>query len=145
MYLTSHTDYALRVLLYLAHFPERQVSTREISGAFGISKHHLVRVVQTLAQHRFVKARTGRNGGVALARAPRQIRVGDVVRACEPNFNMVECFDAESNTCPIVPVCGLKAPLHEALRRFLEALDEYTLADIAGSASHKQFVTLLLP
>lgn len=145
MYLTLHTDYALRVLLYLAHFPERRVGTQEISNAFCISKHHLVRVVHTLAEHGFVTANMGRGGGVALAMPPETIRVGRVVRACEPNFRMVECFDKESNTCPIISVCGLKAPLHEALQAFLESLDKYTLAEIAKSASRAHFIQLLHP
>ena len=48
MQLTVHADYALRVLLYLGSHPDRVISTQEISKAYGISKHHLVRVVQRL-------------------------------------------------------------------------------------------------
>ena len=145
MHLTLHTDYALRVLLYLAHFPGRRVNTREISDAFGISKNHLVRVVKNLEDHNFVTITLGRNGGITLAAQPEKIRLSDVVRACEPNFNLVECFHLESNTCPIVPVCGLKAPLHEALKSFLSTLDQYTLADAVQTATHKRFAKFLLP
>jgi Rrf2 family nitric oxide-sensitive transcriptional repressor len=143
MHLTLHTDYAFRILLYLTHYPERPIGTAEISTAFGISKHHLVRVVQTLAQHQFVTATAGRSGGVRLAKPAAEIRVGDVVRACEPNFRLVECFDKESNTCPIVPVCGLKAPLRSAMDAFLQSLDEYTLADVANPRQHTRFINLL--
>ena len=145
MHLTLHTDYALRVLLYLAHYPGRRVSTAEISSGFGISKHHLVRVVQSLTEHQFVTATMGRGGGLALRTAPDKIRIGDVVRACEPNFKIVECFEMESNTCPIVPVCGLKFPLNEALQQFLKTLDGYTLVDIGGTTKQAWFVKLLLP
>lgn len=145
MHLTLHTDYALRVLLYLAHFPGRRVNTREISDAFGISKNHLVRVVKGLADHNFVTITLGRNGGITLAGQPKSIRLSDVVRACEPNFHMVECFHLESNTCPIVPVCGLKAPLHEALQNFLSTLDKYTLADAVQTATHTRFAKFLFP
>jgi len=144
MHLTLHTDYALRVLLYLAHYPERRVHTREISDAFGISKNHLVRVVHALAARNFVVAVPGRNGGVALATAPDKIRLSDVVRACEPNMHLVECFDKESNTCPIVPVCGLKAPLRAALDSFLATLDGYTLADAVRKATDRRFAQFLL-
>ncbi len=143
MHLTLHTDYALRVLLYLTHFPERPVGTAEISTAFGISKHHLVRVVQTLAQHHFVTATAGRSGGVALAKPAAEIRLGDVVRACEPHLKIVECFETESNTCPIVPVCALKAPLRDALHAFLTTLDAHTLADVANPRQHHRFIRLL--
>lgn len=143
MQLTVHTDYALRVLLYLAHFPDRRVGTAEISTAYGISKHHLVRVVQTLADSGFVRVTVGRSGGVALARAPGEIGLGDVVRTTEASFRLVECHDAVNNTCPIVPVCGLKGMLDAALAAFLRELDQQTLASLVKPRSREKFVQLV--
>lgn len=145
MHLTLHTDYALRVLLYLAHSPDRRVNTREISDAFAISKNHLVRVVQSLNEHKFITTTPGRGGGISLAAPPQSIKLGDVVRACEPHFHLVECFNLDDNTCPIVPVCGLKAPLREAMQSFLATLDKYTLSDAVGQATHSHFAQFLLP
>ncbi len=143
MQLTMHTDYALRVLLYLAHFPDRRVGTEEISQAYGISKNHLVRVVQTLAEGGFVHAAVGRAGGVWLTREPREIRLGEVIRQTEASFRLVECHDIENNRCPIVPVCGLKGILDQALTAFLIQLDHYTLADLVKPRSHDKFVQLV--
>ena len=139
MQLTVHTDYALRVLLYLAHFPEKRVGTTEMSLAYGISKHHLVRVVQTLAVAGLVNVTVGRTGGVVLARPPKEIRLGAVVRATEASFRLVECHDVENNTCPIVPVCGLKGLLDTALGAFLTELDTHTLADLVKPRSRQKF------
>ncbi len=144
MHLTLHTDYGLRVLLYLAHFPDQRPNTREISEAYGISKNHLVRVVQALADEGFVHTTIGRGGGITLAKSPEKIRIGDVVRACEPSFHLVECFNLDENTCPIVPVCGLKPVLAEAMKAFLTSLDQYTLADILSPRQKNRFVQLLL-
>lgn len=130
MNLTLHSDYSLRILLYLAEHRDRQVSTREISDAYGISRNHLVRVVQTLDSHGFVKASAGRSGGVMLARDPSKINIGGVVRKTEPNFRIVECFDQEQNTCRILPVCSLRGVLQDALESFFAVLDGYTLADL---------------
>jgi Rrf2 family nitric oxide-sensitive transcriptional repressor len=143
MQLTVHTDYALRVLLYLAHFPDRRVGTEEISAAYGISKNHLVRVVQTLADGGFVRVTVGRAGGVELAREPRDIGLGDIVRATEASFRLVECHDAVNNTCPIVPVCGLKGMLDGALAAFLAELDKQTLASLVKPRSREKFVQLV--
>jgi Rrf2 family nitric oxide-sensitive transcriptional repressor len=143
MQLTVHTDYALRVLLYLAHFPDRRIGTEEISKAYGISKNHLVRVVQTLAEAGFVTASVGRSGGVELAHQPKEISVGAVVRSTEASFRLVECHDAATNTCPIVPVCGLKRMLDGALNEFLTELDKFTLADLVKPSSRSTFVQLL--
>lgn len=143
MQLTVHTDYALRVLLYLAHFPERRVGTEEISTAYGISKHHLVRVVQTLAEAGFVHATVGRGGGVTLSLEPKDIRLGRVVRATEASFRLVECHDEAANTCPIVSVCGLKSLLDTALDAFLRELDRHTLADLVKPRSRDKFIQLV--
>jgi Rrf2 family transcriptional regulator, nitric oxide-sensitive transcriptional repressor len=136
--LSLHSDYALRVLVYLGTYPDRVVTTREISGAYGISRHHLVRVVQTLAEHQYVNVHAGRSGGVTLARAPQMIFVGDVIRSAEPNFHLTECFDAGSNTCPIARVCALKGMLNEGLSAFLAALNRYTIADVLKNSDREK-------
>jgi Rrf2 family transcriptional regulator, nitric oxide-sensitive transcriptional repressor len=142
MQLSLHADYALRVLVYLGSHPQRVISTQEISGAYGISKHHLVRVVQTLAEHHYVKIQAGRSGGVQLARAPHLMPLGDVIRCAEPNLRLAECFDKETNTCPIAPACALKTMLNEALQAFLATLNRYTVADILREDRREKLVTL---
>lgn len=139
MQLTLHADYSLRVLLYLAENPDRAVSTREISEAYGISRNHLVRVVETLNESGFVEVIEGRYGGAKLARPPAKINLGDVVRQVEPGFRIVECFDAENNTCPIVPACKLKGVLHKALASFFAVLEKYTLADLSRTPELAQY------
>jgi Rrf2 family nitric oxide-sensitive transcriptional repressor len=141
--LTLHTDYSLRILLYLAEHKDRSVSTREISEAYGVSRHHLVRVVQTLQTHGFVKAATGRSGGITLARDPAHINIGEVVRTTEPNFRIVECFDVKENTCRILPVCSLRGVLGSALDSFFEVLKQYTLADIAHMKGNQRLSDFL--
>ena len=101
MQLSLHADYSLRVLLYLGTHPDQVVTTRDISDAYGISKHHLVRVAQTLGEHGYVELIPGRSGGLRLAMDPAAIRLGDVVRRTEPHLRLVECFDVATNTCPI--------------------------------------------
>lgn len=127
MHLTQFSDYGLRLALYLACHPERVVSVDEVSRAFAISRHHLVKVVQTLTDLGVVEAHRGRGGGMRLAMPPSEINVGWLIRQTEPHFNLVECFDPETNTCPIAPACGLKGALMRAQQAFLRVLDEYTL------------------
>jgi Rrf2 family nitric oxide-sensitive transcriptional repressor len=103
------------------------VSVDEVSRAFGISRHHLVKVVQTLTDLGVVAALRGRSGGMRLAMPPSEINVGWLIRRTEPHLNLVECFDPATNTCPIAPACGLKGALKRAQQAFLSILDEYTL------------------
>ena len=136
--LTLHSEYALRVLLYLGSRHGEIASTKEISSAFGISKNHLVRVIQTLGDAGYLHVIPGRGGGVSLAMEPSLIRLGDVVRKAEPNFRIAECFDAERNTCVIAPVCSLKPVLNEALNSFLTTLDRYTLTDLLANGAQRK-------
>jgi len=130
MQLSLHSDYALRVLIYLGTHPDETISTQRISAAYGFSKNHLVRVVQTLSEHGYVQVTPGRLGGVRLARDPQDIRLGDVVHHSEPNLRLVECFDEKTNTCPITSACGLRAHLKRALDSFLAELNRHTLAEL---------------
>lgn len=130
MHLTLHTDYSLRVLLFLRLRPEQKSTIQEISEAYGISKNHLMKVVQRLASLGYVDASRGRGGGLLLAKEPREINLGRLVTQMEPHLNLVECFDVETNTCPIEPACDLKSVLGEAQDSFLETLRKYTLADL---------------
>jgi Rrf2 family nitric oxide-sensitive transcriptional repressor len=131
--LSLHADYGLRALLYLAAHPGKIVATQEISDAYGISKHHLVRVMQTLGDAGYVRVIPGRAGGVTLARDADTIHLGDVVRDTEPNLHLVECFDRDTNTCPIVTACELKRSLSRALQAFIAELNKQTIADLLAS------------
>jgi Rrf2 family transcriptional regulator, nitric oxide-sensitive transcriptional repressor len=136
--LSLHADYGLRVLLYLGTHPEEVVSTQRISDVYGISKHHLVRVVHTLRDAGYVRILPGRSGGVTLNKAPSDIRLGEVVRAAEPRLDLVECFDPTINTCPITCACRLKGQLARALDAFLATLDEQTLDDLLSPPGREQ-------
>jgi Rrf2 family transcriptional regulator, nitric oxide-sensitive transcriptional repressor len=141
--LSLHADYALRVLIYVGSHPSEKVTTETISAAYGISKNHLVRVVRTLADGGYLKVTLGRAGGIQLALDPALIRLGAVARHAEPNMRLVECFDLETNTCPIVSSCGLKAYLQQALEAFLAELDKHTLADLLSDRRRTRLRELL--
>ena len=129
MRLNLHTDYALRLLMFLAQ-DGGQVSVEVIAASFGISRNHLMKVAQQLAAFGFVGARRGRGGGLSLARPATQINLGAVVRALEPTGTFVECLNRKTNRCVIAGACGLQGALNLALGDFLGRLDGYTLADL---------------
>jgi Rrf2 family transcriptional regulator, nitric oxide-sensitive transcriptional repressor len=134
MQLTQFSDYSLRLVLYLATHDDQVVTLQEVSRAYGVSQHHLVKVTARLVEQGVVASVRGRNGGLRLNRPPEAINIGDLVRATEPHFDLVECFDAERNTCPIDRACGLKGVLREAQEAFFAVLDRHTLADFLPRA-----------
>jgi len=130
MRLTHYTDFSLRVLTYLGLRPDRLVTINEIAGAYGISRNHLMKVVQHLGQIGVIETVRGRSGGIRLARSPDLIGIGDVVRRMEDDFQIVACFGEGDGGCVIAPACRLAGVLDRALKAFLEVLDGYTLADL---------------
>lgn len=130
MRMTMYTDFSLRVLIYLGTKEKHELSTiQAISDAYGISKNHLMKVTYELGKLGYIETIRGRGGGIRLAMEPEAINIGQVVRKTEDDFHLVECFDCNSNSCVISPVCGLRGALNRALFAYLKVLDEYTLAD----------------
>ena len=132
MQLTTHTDYSLRLLIYLAISGEDQPGTvQSAAGHYGISANHLAKVAQTLVQLGYISGQRGRGGGLKLKKPTSQIYLGKVVRQTE-NLQLLACFGPDSD-CPIVPACKLKRVLARAQQAFLEVLDQYTLADLVSN------------
>lgn len=130
MRLTSFTDYSLRTLLYLSAHRDRLVTIQDIADMHLISKNHLMKVVYQLGQSGLVETVRGRNGGLRLAKEPKDINIGALVRMTETDFFMAECFDRSTDTCPLTPNCKLKHTLNDATQAFLNVLDQQTLADM---------------
>lgn len=134
MKLTDYTDYSLRVMLYLALRREGLATIQEISDAYGISKNHLMKVVQRLGELGWVDTIRGRNGGLRLAAQSLAVSVGEVVRQTENDFALVGCFpdeNGERRACVIEPHCRLKHALAAAREAFLAELDRHTIGEIA--------------
>jgi Rrf2 family nitric oxide-sensitive transcriptional repressor len=129
MKLTTFTDYALRVLMYLALEPERLATIQGIAEAYQISENHLMKVVHHLAKTGVIESVRGKGGGIRLARPANEIRVGAVVREAEGDGPVVECFGQHSQCC-IASDCQLAGVLARAFAGLYEYLDQYTLADL---------------
>ncbi|ALB68275.1 nitric oxide-sensing transcriptional repressor NsrR [Cronobacter muytjensii] len=127
MQLTSFTDFGLRALIYMASLPEgRMTSISEVTQVYGVSRNHMVKIINQLSRAGYVTAVRGKNGGIRLGKPAATIRIGDVVRELEP-LSIVNCSSA---FCHITPACRLKQVLGGAVERFLQELDNYTLADL---------------
>ncbi len=125
--LTSFTDYGLRALIYMASLPEgKMTSISEVTHVYGVSRNHMVKIINQLSRAGFVTAVRGKNGGIRLGRPAHTIRVGDVVRELEP-LSLVNCNSA---FCHITLACRLKQALALAVQSFLTELDRHTLADL---------------
>ncbi|MCW5654535.1 Rrf2 family transcriptional regulator [Hydrogenophaga sp.] len=129
MRLTTMTDYALRLLMYVAQQPERLCTISEVAQAYGISEAHLMKVTHQLGLQGWVETVRGKGGGMRLAHAPRDINLGAVVRSIEPDFALVECFSTGTQ-CVLSGQCRLAGVLGGAVREFMAHLDGFSLADL---------------
>ncbi len=134
MRLTQWTDYTLRVLMYCAATEGREqpVTITEVAEGYGISRSHLMKIVQQLSAQGLLETTRGRGGGMRLMRPAASINIGAVVRMTETDFNLVGCFDPATNQCRLSSHCRLKGVLGRAMQAYLDELDGVTLADLVS-------------
>lgn len=130
MRMSLQTDYALRMLIYLALRKEESSTVSEVAARYGLSHNHLLKVALHLKNLGLVKTTRGRSGGIRLACEPQQIGIGMLVRNMGNDFALVECMKADGGACILTPACRLKTIICEALDAYLSVFDKYTLADL---------------
>ena len=119
------------MLMRMASAPERGFSTAELATEFGLSRHHLSKIMQRLSGAGIVVTRRGSGGGAMLARRADDILLGQVVRVLEQGQTVAEGFETEGACAD--GKHGLQSRLRAAEAVFLADLDRSTLADIALS------------
>ena len=143
MYLTQHTDYGLRVLVYTAINDDTLVNIGTIAETYNISKSHLMKVVTSLVKGGFLVSVRGKGGGLRLADNPENINIGAVVRHLEP-MQVVECM-GDNNECLITPSCRLTGIITGAIKAFFNHLDQYSLQDLLDKPTYDILYTSRIP
>ena len=123
--------------MFLAAHPTRLCSVREVADHYGVSYNHLVKVVHRLSQLGYVQSVKGKGGGIKLAQDAMTLKLGEIVKTLEPNMDIVECFNRDTNTCRIANSCQLKHYLFDAKSAFIASLNNRTLADTVKNANTK--------
>ena len=133
MKLTSYSNYALRSMQLAALRSPELVRVEDVANIHKLSKPHIVKIVHELGKAGFLETVRGRYGGFRLARPAEEISVGDVVRLTEGPLDVVECFNPETNSCPLIGICKLSKAMMKATDAFMAVLDDLTVADIASN------------
>jgi Rrf2 family nitric oxide-sensitive transcriptional repressor len=145
MRVDKRTDYAVRVLVFLAAQDGATAPTRTIAATFGLSLDHLHKIARDLGGLGLIELRRGVGGGLRLARDAADVSVGAVVRALDDRDALIECFRPETDACAISAACALKSALRRAQEAFYAALDPLTLADVARSPKTRALLRDALP
>lgn len=101
----------------------------QVAELFGISAHHVAKVVNVLARLGYIRCIRGIGGGIELARKPEEIRLGDLIQAMEGDMHLLACVDTD-NVCIIQSFCKLKGVLADAEQVQLDFLNGVTLREV---------------
>ncbi|WP_137391726.1 RrF2 family transcriptional regulator [Rhodoligotrophos defluvii] len=129
MRLTKMTSYALRILIHCGQTPSRKVKTSDIAQAYQITEANVSKVVQLLVRAGLLETVRGPGGGLTLARAPEEIRIGDIIRATEDTTIQTDCFGQGVDECAILKAVPINRVFDNAVNAFIEVLDRHTLAE----------------
>ncbi len=127
MRLTLQAEYAVRTLMYLALRRGRLSTIAEIAACYEISRNHLMKVAHTLGVNELIVTVRGRSGGLKLAKAPKDINIGEVVRFIEGQSSSAENLTGKVEKDPMV---GLRSALGESVEAFYESLGQYSLKSL---------------
>ncbi|MFK4051237.1 RrF2 family transcriptional regulator [Acinetobacter venetianus] len=146
MQLNKFTDYALRILLYVARPSDVPYTIADIAKDLHVSQNHLVKVVHFMGKQHWIVTIRGKGGGIRLNPDARNIKLGEIVRILQGNHQIVEC---NTPPCVLRSQCGLKGILDQALESFYQSLDRYTLSEVlqhgilpSSQSSHIDFLQL---
>ncbi|CAG2133229.1 HTH-type transcriptional repressor NsrR [Cupriavidus yeoncheonensis] len=140
MQLTRFSDYALRLLMYVARADgSRPITIAEVGQQFEISHHHLVKVAARLSKLGWVTATRGRHGGLELGPQAQQLTVGTILRELEGHKPVIDC---DNPPCALNGNCRLRRALDDAEQAFYGALDTVTLADVTGNQTAESIIRL---
>ncbi|MES2935578.1 MAG: Rrf2 family transcriptional regulator [Pseudomonadota bacterium] len=140
MQLTRFSDIGMRVLIYLSCGDRAELATiPEIASRFGVSRHHMVKVVHFMAQQNWIVTSRGKGGGMTLANPVGSYRIGDLIRNLEGHADLIDCSNPP---CHLRGNCHLKGMLDHALKAFFECLNTYTLADAVASPTGDAIIVL---
>ncbi|MCC3862246.1 RrF2 family transcriptional regulator [Pseudemcibacter aquimaris] len=140
MRLTSFTDYSVRVLTYVAKKNGELASIREVSEVYGISSNHLMKVIHHLGKGDYLETIRGKNGGFRLAKEPKDINIGELIKYTEEDMTLVECLGNKEGRCLLQEECNFSNVMQEALDAFMGTINKYTLADLIKGATPINFL-----
>lgn len=130
MQLNKTTTHAIRLLVACAKAEARMVKVADLAVSLDLTQQNTFKIVHLLSRAGLVSAMRGRHGGVALAKAANEIRVGEVVAAMEYPGNSTNATASKDTThAQNVPL------INEALSAFLDVLNQNSIADLAASNS----------
>lgn len=122
MKLSSKTKYGLKACHFLGiNYPNNTVSASTLESYVSVSGKYLEKIMRMLSSRNVVSANRGANGGYYLSRPPKDITIGEIVRALEDDMEIIECVK-EDGKCKCCPSSGVWKRLHKGINQLLDSM-----------------------
>jgi len=136
MKLSKTSEYALRILTFMATSPDELFPARHLIEKLKISDKYLRRLMTDLSKAGFIRSIQGREGGYIFAKDISSIHISEIIDTVEGMDKYMGCvlgFDECSDSNPCV--------MHESWlpmrEKFIDTLNNKTLADYNYSKINK--------
>lgn len=129
MFITKTSEYALRILTYMAINGEKMLSAESLFNELRIPKRYLMRLLTDLSKSGLIKSTRGRNGGYVFARPKETIFFSEIIDAVEG----LQAFDGcvlGNPVCPVEKPCVMHKMWEKPRLAFLQTIKTTTLADL---------------
>jgi Rrf2 family protein len=133
--LSKKTKYALKALIHLAAQPaDEPILISELARAESIPRKFLEAILLALKNAGMLQSKIGKGGGYYLAREPRNITIGSIIKVLEGGYAPVQCLnDASSpgcDECGDPSSCGVRLVMKDVMLAISSVLETNTLADM---------------
>jgi len=121
-------------MVYLAktYSKKRPCPIKEISEKEGIPFNFLEKIMSKLEKTKLVKAKKGIRGGYFLAKHPKEITVGKILKTLEGTTALVKCLGEKSFYCPRKRICKTVNVWRKIQKVLNKTLNSITLADLVN-------------
>ncbi len=132
--ITRDTDYAVRILCYMAGHKEK-LSVADMAKELDIPMAFLRRITQNLSKWGLARSRKGFNGGFNLVVDPEKIRLVDIMEIFQGSFSIKDCM-FKKKICPNRQTCFLRKQLSDIESYAFDKLADLTIARIVEESSN---------
>lgn len=139
--LTNKGKYGLKAMLYLASLPTGESAMgAEIASTNNIPKKFLDAILLEMRNAGMLRSKKGPGGGYALARLPKDIRIGHIIRTLDGPLAPLSCASKSAyvpcQDCQDLEACAVRITMTKVRDAMSDILDRMTLQDMLIFASN---------
>jgi len=138
MKITYKGDYALKAVLDLAlHYDTGVVTIHDLAERIDAPIKFLEQILLDLKRGGFVESRRGKVGGYLLAKMPRDVRLGDVIRFMDGPIEPIGCVEKNYSACRDVKSCIFRKIWQEIAQANVKKVDNISFEDLANQVKQQ--------